>query len=84
MGKLAGHFFCDLNLASPAASDFDSLWEFFPHTPDPQKRVLSPAFLSCLGGGCDLTRELFMWGQSLNLLSHSVAGASLFSAAVAV
>lgn len=54
----------------------------FPHTPNSRKRRLAPASLSCLRGGCDLPRELFMWGQGRGLPNNCVAKASLFLAAV--
>lgn len=46
----------------PAALAFEPLRTFSP-MPDSQRRPLSPAFLSCLLGGCDFTGELFLWGQ---------------------
>lgn len=61
-GKAVQRCLCDLRLVSPAAWDFVSTFQF------PESSSL-PAFPSCLGGECGFTRELFMWGQCLNLPS---------------
>ncbi|XP_045838261.1 uncharacterized protein LOC123927631 [Meles meles] len=45
-----------------SALAFDPLRTFSP-IPNSQRRPLSPAFLSCLCGGCDFTGELSLCGQ---------------------